>query len=242
MKIDRPFHHLFYSEHIQGDEILLSSEETRHMHSVLRNREDDRIYITDGRGGIYETRLVETGRQGARAEVLNKREYAAPEKHLHCYVGIPDKDHFEAMVESLSALGVTSIIPVGCEYCQKRWWGSGWEKHVVRLRKKMVAGIKQALTPRLPELSGPVDFKDINIDNNDLILTADMAGESIYHKKGEIETAERIAACVGPPGGFSPEELSILREHNARCVSISSNRLRTELAAIVLCASIRQIA
>jgi 16S rRNA (uracil1498-N3)-methyltransferase len=47
-------HHLFYSRDIADDLIMLDESETNHAISVLRIKEGERVYITDGKGTIFE--------------------------------------------------------------------------------------------------------------------------------------------------------------------------------------------
>jgi 16S rRNA U1498 N3-methylase RsmE len=48
----------------------------------------------------------------------------------------------------------------------------------------------------------------------------------------------KVSCLIGPPGGFSAEEKKTLESHTVLTVKIAQQRLRTELAAAVLCSRI----
>ena len=43
----------------------------------------------------------------------------------------------------------------------------------------------------------------------------------------------RALVCIGPEGGFSPEEIGLAASAGFRLVSLGDRRLRTETAAVV---------
>jgi 16S rRNA (uracil1498-N3)-methyltransferase len=43
---------------------------------------------------------------------------------------------------------------------------------------------------------------------------------------------EKLLLLVGPEGGFSSDEVAVLREKDVRLISLGPNRLRTETAAV----------
>ncbi|MBD3317437.1 MAG: hypothetical protein GF344_16735, partial [Chitinivibrionales bacterium] len=69
-------------------------------------------------------------------------------------------------------------------------------------------------------------------------LVADEKGFRLHCFVEELSNVEAIVCLVGPPGGFSPDELKAIQKHGYRPVWLSANRLRTELAGVVLTASL----
>ncbi|MBD3320625.1 MAG: RsmE family RNA methyltransferase [Chitinivibrionales bacterium] len=232
-------HNLFFCDYIDTDTVRFSPAESRHIHSVLRNGEDDFIYATDGNGIILKIRLDSVSKSGSAGHILDRWNSAPVTPEIVCCAGLPDKDHFENMVGDLAALGVTSIVPLECEHCRKGWWRSGWEKHTERCRKKMIAGIKQSLNPWLPELAAPVAVYDLPGSAGTLVLCGDAGGEAVRSLQSKIGASQKVTCVVGPPGGFTKKEAAILAARDAHFVALTGNRLRTELAAVVLCFTIK---
>lgn len=234
-----PAHHLFFTRHVRDGEVILDKEETHHARAVLRLKTGDRFRATDGRGVIYECAVDDFSGGLCRGRV---REVVSPPivlPVLTLLVGIPGRDAAEALVRDCAVLGVARIVPVVSDNCRDRWWRGGWEKHGGRLERKMIAGLKQSLNPRLPDLSPPRDFKQVLGDLPGAEYVADPGGKvpgTISFPDGETP----LRAWVGPPGGFTPEEERALGERKVVGIRLSRHRLRTETATLLLCATLLQ--
>jgi 16S rRNA (uracil1498-N3)-methyltransferase len=233
-----PSHFLFFSSRVESGEAFLDKEEARHVFSVLRKLTDDAIMITDGKGSVYECTVHEQSPEGARCAVIKTIPAPAPKKNVSVYAGLPEKEAFGELCQSLAALGASRIIPLECEYCQDRWWPA-WEKQAQRLTKKMIAGIKQAKSAWLPLLCAPQPLAGaLGKGAGALMLAADESGVPFADVIDRIKNAAAVSCFVGPPGGFSPEEIDQLKSAGVVFVSLSQNRLRTELSAMVLCGGV----
>mgnify|MGYP001187207063 CR=1 FL=1 len=64
----------FYSEDIneKNKEIFLKDQEHIHLVKSLRFDINEMVFITDGKGNKYETKLVEKERNISKLEILNK--------------------------------------------------------------------------------------------------------------------------------------------------------------------------
>jgi 16S rRNA (uracil1498-N3)-methyltransferase len=168
-----------------------------------------------------------------------------PSPFLRMFVGLPDREPFEEALPGLCALGAAEIVPLVCKYCQEQWWRP-WEKRLERLRRKMIAGIKQAQNPWLPHLREPRPFSEAlhelegQSTGKPFGIVADPGGAALAPLLRTAGPIDRIDCFIGPPGGFSPEELAHFSSWNIQRVTLSRFRLRTELAAIASCAQIMQ--
>jgi 16S rRNA (uracil1498-N3)-methyltransferase len=234
-------HFLFYSSRIENSDAYLDKEEARHVFSVLRKSADDAIVITDGKGSTYECTIKDKTAEGIRCAVVKTTAAPALKRKITIAVGLPEKEAFEELCENLAALGAFKIVPVECEYCQDHWW-KGWEKQSPRIAKKMIAGIKQAKSAWLPVCKSPQKLSVV-IDEckGSLVLLADENGAFFTDVIDRIKNAEAVSCFVGPPGGFSPKEIDQLKSAGVMFVSLSKNRLRTELAAVLLCGMIKSV-
>jgi 16S rRNA (uracil1498-N3)-methyltransferase len=234
-----PGHNLFYASRVGNGIAYLDSEESRHATSVLRLSRGDAIQVTDGKGSVFECRARESAKGELPCEIVSTKNVPRPQCPITLFVGIGDRDRFEELVENCAALGADEIIPLVCKFCQKPWW-SAWEKHSQRIWKKLVAGIKQSRNPWLPLLIGPTVFEEaLTQTGSPLIIAAEASGKKYLDILDRIKQASGVSCFVGPPGGFSPEELEGLKKAGAVFVSLSANRLRTELAAATLCSAVK---
>lgn len=67
-------HNLFYisSENIQHDEITVEGEKLHHLKNVLRKKAGDVIFITNGDGHRYKTRISKVTKSLIRASIIEK--------------------------------------------------------------------------------------------------------------------------------------------------------------------------
>jgi 16S rRNA (uracil1498-N3)-methyltransferase len=231
-------HNLFFASRVENGIAHLDGEECRHVTSVLRLTAGDTIQVTDGKGTIYECRIPVRASGALSCEVVSTKQVPKPRPIVRMCIGMCDRDRFEECAENCAALGAGRIVPLVCRFGQKPWW-EAWDKHAQRINRKLIAGIKQSHNPWLPALDRPTAFSDaVSAAGASLVLTADTSGGPFLGVVDKIQQAAAVSCFVGPPGGFSPEELDILRKAEAGFVSLSQNRLRTELVAAVLCGAV----
>jgi 16S rRNA (uracil1498-N3)-methyltransferase len=232
-----PSHHLFFSRAIDGDTIRLDAQETRHAVSVLRLKEGDPLRVTNGLGDVFECVAGPLDNRELAVRVVSTVRHEQPRPRLTLAVGLPERDCFEQLVEHVTALGVTAIVPVVCEYCQERWWSGKWDKHAERIERKMITAVKQSLNPFLPRLDKPCVIAEALKHSDGHMVVADEHGAGLMEALPQL-AAQNLCAFVGPPGGFSPAERAAFETAHALFVRLSADRLRTELAATVLCAGL----
>jgi 16S rRNA (uracil1498-N3)-methyltransferase len=228
-------HHLFYSGNIADDIISLDESETRHAVSVLRVKIDQRIQITDGGGAVYNCRCADIQKRSISCEILDKAIVPKLSPELTMLVGLPDKERFEAIIEHATALGVSRIVPLVMDHCRKPWWES-LDKQRSRFISKMIVSMKQCLYPYIPQLDTPTSLSKI-IDKCDKpLLVADQRGKAL--RDDDLSPHRKLTCLIGPPGGMSADELKLLESCGASAVKIGPTRLRTELAATIICSRV----
>ena len=237
-------HHLFYSGNIAEDTILLDNGEASHAVYALRMKIGQPLQITDGKGVIYECECVDIRKQSVSCKIVARTHVQRIAPELTLLIGLPDKERFEAVLEHATALGVLRVAPLAMDHCRKPWW-EPWERVRPRLTSKMIVSMKQCLYPYTPQLNAPepldTALERIATYHNALIV-ADQNGERLVDT--DILSQRKLSCFVGPPGGASARELALLESHvsahaqSTITVKIAPTRLRTELAATVLCSRV----
>jgi 16S rRNA (uracil1498-N3)-methyltransferase len=238
MHMAKPGHHLFFASRVADGTVYLDNEESRHAMSALRFSPGDPLVATDGSGSVYHCTIINRTPEALAAAIDKIDSVPKPECPVRMCIGLPDKDVFLELIEDCSALGATEIIPVACRYSQKGWWHS-WDNLVPRIRRKLIAGIKQSRNPWLPVCIEPQTVPEaLAVCGDSFVIAADECGDNFAAVSGRMGPASALSCFVGPPGGFSPDELGALKSGAAAFLSLSGNRLRTELASVVLCGAV----
>ncbi len=233
-QVEHKDHYLFYSSEFSGNVVMLDENETRHACVALRLEVGDPISVTDGKGAVYYCKISDLAGKCAEAYVLESKKQKPPAPYINFAVGLTEKKVFEEILKNLAALGINSVSPVECEYCQKKWWAERWGKYTSRFEKTVIASAKQSLNPYLIEVEQPVALETVIREvekNKSALLYADEKGSKMDKYDDNLRKEKSLTCFVGPPGGFSPEEIDLLKQTGAKPVCLSKNRLRTELAA-----------
>lgn len=223
---------LFYTPDIISDTYKLDKEESTHCVRVMRLKEGSQIHITDGRGNLYNARLISADVKECIAEIIETiPDYNKKNFHLHIAIA-PTKniDRFEWFLEKATEIGINEITPIICEHS---------ERTVIkpdRLQKIIISAMKQSLKTYLPVLNEAVKF-------NDFLETTFEENKYIAHCEKNEKTALQIACkkaqsaliLIGPEGDFSLSEIKKAIENNYLPISLGNSRLRTETAGIVAC-------
>ena len=207
---------------INADNILIEDEEFRHL-KALHTRIGESILISNGNGTMVTVSIIDIERRTASARIISTQYLPKAPYRLGLALGILDnKDRFEFALEKAVELGATDFYPLLCRYSQKQ------KVNLERLENKAISAIKQSKRAWNIKIHQATTIEELlNIADN-TIYFADMESTN------KLKYLERNSVLlVGPEGGFSAEEESIIRKsQNVNSFTLGNNRLRAETAAI----------
>ena len=219
---------LFYLENPK-DEIILSTEESKHTTKVLRKKEGDILNFTDGKGGFYKAEITLADSRKCILKIISSDQKGKQHNyHLHIAIA-PTKnmDRFEWFLEKATEIGIDEITPIIC---------SRSERKVIKTERGnriLLSAMKQSLKHHLPKLNEAINL-------NDFIKQDFEGAKYIAHcedgEKKELKTVsktEKTLILIGPEGDFSPKEIELALQNQFKAVSLGTSRLRTETAGIV---------
>ncbi|MBE2188513.1 MAG: 16S rRNA (uracil(1498)-N(3))-methyltransferase [Candidatus Kapabacteria bacterium] len=210
-----------------GEICELNTDESKHARA-LRLREGDNIYLTNGIGSLYLSELVSYSKNSLNCRILESYpNFGEPDKYVHAFIALIDnKDRIDFCIEKCIEIGVSEFTFLNTRYSTKR------QINPDRLQAKAIATIKQCKRAMLPKFNPTIDIAKIDsvIGDYDVYL-ADENGQSFK----SFNLKSRVALIVGPEGGFSEEEISMLQNlDKASLVNLGNRRLRAETAAIAM--------
>lgn len=234
--------YLFFSEDIQNTRLVLFGDEARHASRVLRVNPGDTVEATDGKGGWYTCTVRAVHKDRVDCHITNTERCPRGRPQIHLYVGLPAKQAFERCVELVVPVGIASVTPLICTRGQRGWWEKKWPHFVDRMTRKIRAGITQSLQPWEPALQQPAGLECVIRRIEGTCVVADMEGAwpGTTHTGVAAQWYDTCHCVVGPPGGFTAQEKESLASVQTCAFRIARHRLRTELAAALLCAALQQ--
>ncbi len=223
---------LYYSEKVRKDKVEISDEEFHHIKDVMRHEIGDEIYLTDGKGAIYQSIIQAVDQKKINCKILSSKHYENKFCSItFCIPRLRNTDRFEFALEKCVELGITNFIV----FDSTRTVAKG--EKIERWQKVLLSAMKQSLRAWLPKVSYERNVNTIIKLNGTKILFDQNASQTFqqFLAANNQSLITNHFFFFGPEGGFSQEESKVM---SAECrVKLTDNRLRSE-TAIVTAASI----
>lgn len=228
----------FFADKIQGDLAFIDSEEEiKHISRTLRMQEGDVVEIFDGKGKEYIARLDQIDKKSIQLKVMEEVKINRELKtFITVYQGIPKAQKMELIVQKLTEIGVSRMVPVKFERCI-RLIDEKEVKQIQRWQKIALEACKQSKRTLVPLIEKSMDIKTLaqDIKNNDLSLLFYENEEALNVKellKALDKKQTKVGIIIGPEGGITEPERELLISAGAKSVLLGNRILRTETAAI----------
>ena len=233
--------HRFYCPDI-AETLTLGEDDSRHCVKVLRMTEGDTIQVVDGNGMLYTCRITMAHPKRCAIEVLDKQQQSPHWGHNIVLAIAPTKnlDRIEWLVEKCIEMGIDRIVPLRCHNSERT------VLKTERLRKIMVAAMKQSLKSTLPQLDEMTPLEQVIAQPFDGIRCIAYCDEQLPRDQRQTlsqvyRPESPVMVLIGPEGDFSPEEVTAARAAQFIPVSLGESRLRTETAALMAIAAIHAL-
>lgn len=231
---------LFFEPDIISNGNLLNNEESNHCIRVLRHKEGDHINIINGKGSLFDCRIVTANAKQCQVEIINEQKELPSTFNCHIAVA-PTKnlERFEWFLEKSTEIGVKTITPIVCRFSERK------SIKTERLDKIITSATKQSVSlwrPVLNPLTGFNDFLEVcNQLNNYQKFIAHCNDDNKTLLKNAYQAGNDAVILIGPEGDFDISEITRSIKAGFIPVSLGNKRLRTETAALAACHIIQLI-
>ena len=227
---------LFYNPTIDEttESFSFDKEESKHIIKVLRKKDTDILFVTNGLGLLFKTEITLASDNKCTVQILSLEKTEPSKFQLHLAVA-PTKmnDRYEWFLEKATEIGIHEITPIICDRSERKVINRE------RFEKILLTAMKQSNVLFLPKLNQAISFKEfIKNKKEGLQLIAHCEETDKKSLKSVLKTNENVTLLIGPEGDFSEKEIALALENNYSPVSLGNTRLRTETAAIVACHSV----
>lgn len=227
---------LFYNINIDEttENFSFDKEESKHIIKVLRKKDTDILYVTNGLGLLFKTEITLASDSKCTVKIISFEKSAPSKYHLHLAVA-PTKmnDRYEWFLEKATEIGIHEITPIICDRSERK------VINTERFDKIILTAMKQCNQLYLPKLNSAMTLREfVKLKNEGLQLVAHCEEMDKKTLKSVLVPNENITILIGPEGDFSEKEIEAAIENNYIPVSLGNTRLRTETAAIVACHSV----
>lgn len=232
-----------FSFNVSGKNIVIDARELiHHIRDVLRLKPKDEVAAFDERGNEYQC-VIERITEKVILRIISKKvplKEGAVGVTIAC--AIPKKAKFDDIIDKLTQLGVSRIIPVFTARVVVKWKKEKKLSQKKRWDKIAVSAVQQSQGASLSVIDEPKDFKQVlaEASDYDLKLIPHLCGERKTLKEAlGTSKSKNILVLIGPEGDFSPQEVKAALSAGFIPVSLGDTVLRVDTAAISVASFIR---
>lgn len=218
-------HRFYTTEQLDKGKVLrIENPELLHQwFRVFRLSVLDRVILFNGNGKEFEGFFELLSKKEATI-VIDKENKVAKKLplELHVFQAIIKKDNFELVVEKCTEIGAAAFHPIIVERSEKK------DLNIERLKKISIEAAEQSGKVAIPEIFEPTDLESAMEKFDGEIFVLDFGGKKLPEKM----TGKKVGIFIGPEGGWTDGEREVFRKNKALSVSLGSQILRAETAAI----------
>ncbi len=223
---------------------MQDKEQVHHIKSVLHLKVEEPVIIFDDSGNEYSCLISALSEE----VVLKIREKRSPDKSylktaftIAC--AIPKKSKFDEIVDKLTQLGASKIIPLVTERVIVRLDQKKENLRLNRWRKIAQSAAEQSQRKDIPVIEKVQKLKDVLAKSKDfelkLIPTLSGKRRSLREVFALTVPLVNVIVLIGPEGDFSDEEIELAKAQGFIPVTLGDLVLRVDTAAIAAASFIR---
>jgi len=222
-----PADRFFVASSLKASRISLEGEEFHHLAKVMRVRVGETIELVNGQGELATAEVVSLDKKSSELKILSYLKEAPPEQALILAQALTRPSSLEWIVEKGTELGVTEFWLFPGERSEKKELSPS-QYH--RLETITLNALKQCGRLFLPEILQKPALSSWSRPTGSLFF-GDLSPQA-SRLQGPFE--KRAVFFIGPEKGFSSAELETLSQFKARGISLHTNILRAETAALTI--------
>jgi len=218
----------------QGSEVLLDEATSKHVIQVLRMQPGEELALADGKGHQAITQIITDNRKKCSVHVRHTVLHPRPAASLHLAVGFTkNASRNEWLLEKATELGVSSIIPLSTARTEKeRGKYERWNNILVSAMLQS----QQYYLPVLAPVTGLKELLDAHANTHQKLIGHCEGGIPRKALHQAMQPGKDTLVLIGPEGDFAPEEIKLCMDNGCTGIAMASQRLRTETAAMNVCA------
>ncbi len=219
------------SKNFNNNQVFVDGEEHNHLKNVLRLKPGDNVKVVCGDKFDYFCTIDQINKNNSVLIIDSKQVNTAnPKANLTAYVALIKNDKMSLIIQKLTELGVSNIVPFESRYTVIKDQKNKYEK----LQQISNQSIKQCGRSIPATIMPTINISNINISDHDIVLFANESEQKVMLNQVIPNADSNVAIIIGPEGGFTEDEKNMLINKGAKSISLGNRILRAETAAIML--------
>jgi len=216
---------------------VLSVEESHHAIASLRVKVGHEVTLFDGAGKEAVGHVTRIDRRQLSVEVarISEHPFDVP-RRITLAVAMPKTHRQGYLIEKCTELGVAAVCPIITNHSVTKPGAGAVEKW----RRRAIEAAGQSQRRWVPTVASPVTFAESTgrISEFDAagLTDVDPSGRLLADFFSALPESSSVLVWVGPEGGWTDAERGRAIKAGAVKVKLSPTVLRTETAAVAVCA------
>ena len=212
-------------------DISLSFKQAKYLFKVMRLKVDDSVSVIDGKTGEYLAKVIEIGNRTGTLRILSRTRGVETPPNLWLLFSPLRKSRADFIIEKATELGVRRISPIITSRTIRKSFRSQ------RGYSIMIEALEQCGGTYLPKLDEPKKLTDLLIswpnDRHLMFCDETFVSKPSSHSWSAFKGKDCAAILIGPEGGFSSEESSLIKRHERTTqIGLGPRILRADTAAV----------
>lgn len=214
------------------DKLILEDSDVHHIKNVMRMKIGESVEV------VYDNKLYICKIDSLDPIELNIESVNDKENKLNLditiAVALVKEQKMDLILQKLTELGVNTIIPVSMERSIVKLDDAKFNKKKVRWEAICKEASEQSKRTNIPVIKDVMSIKELSKLEADyrLVASTKEKGKMFNYYLQNMNNYAKIILVVGPEGGISDREESILNENGFESVSFGDLIFRVETAAI----------
>ena len=232
-------HRFYHSNPLELNQIIILDEfSSHHALRVMRVKFDDFLVLFNGDGFEYRGRVSDINKKTINVEILSKEKNNSESPiNINLFQSISSNEKMDMVIQKATELGVSNIQPIFTSRSTVKLSLDRIKKRLMHWRQVSISACEQSGRSKIPTIKSPIEFDQISegIKTNslNLLLHPDNLEESSNLPN---EYSGDINIFIGPEGGFSQDEVLLLKKQNCINIQLGPRILRTETAPLAIIA------
>lgn len=220
----------YFAKNKIDNELFLYDSDIHHIKNVMRYKESDKIEVVfNEKGYICIIKSLSPFKIEIIDEIIESKELGVD---LTVAVALVQEQKFDLIIQKLTELGIKRIIPIKTERSIVKLDNTRIEKKYSRWNMICKEASEQSKRTSIPVIENVMTLKELIKENADLKLICSVNEKKQFLDKYLKKDIKSIIFAIGPEGGFSNLEESLLLENGFEAVSLGARVMRVETAAI----------
>lgn len=209
----------------------VEAKQVHYIANVMRLSFGDKVRLFNGRNGEWLGSITKITKRSVDITPHQQLRPQTPEPELALYCAPIKKAHFDYMIEKATELGVALIQPILTSRTQIR------EVNVERCQSLAIESAEQSERLNIPSIKRAILLQNAieNWPADFIPIVCAEWGEALPIQQAftALKPLQKSAIIVGPEGGFTAEDLALLKKlPSAYFVRLGPRILRADTAAI----------